>query len=340
MKLEIIRSDDEFSALAEEWNRLLETSITNTPFLRHEYQLAWWQHRGGGEWPDSELHIILGHENDGTLKGIAPLFLSKNHTGETHLLLIGSVEISDFLDVIAAEDDLQPFLDAVLTYISGPDAPVWESLDLYNLIEGTKTLSGLEAAAEKQGLKYQQERIQPAPYIRLPDDFDEYMASLDKKYRHELRRKMRNAAGHFIPVNWYVVEDPESLEAEVDEFIDMMREEDEKDRFLSDEMVAQLHTITQAGMQHGWLHLAFLKVGKEKAAGYLNFDYGDQLWVYNSCLRRKFSNLSPGIVLMGHLLIDAIEKGREGLDMMRGDENYKYQLGGKDRFVVRALITK
>ena len=129
----------------------------------------------------------------------------------------------------------------------------------------------LEKLASKYNLSFQQNRIQPAPYITLPNDFDDYLASLDKKYRRELTRKMRNAAGYFIPIQHYIVEDEDTLETEVNDFITMMREEEEKDTFLSDKMVAQIHAIAQAAFKAGWLQLAFLKVGKEKAAGCLRY---------------------------------------------------------------------
>jgi len=340
MHIDVIRTEDEWAEMAAEWNKLLDESITNVPFLRHEYLTAWWQHRGGGEWPVSELFILTGRDSDNNLQGIAPLFLSKNHAGDPALMLLGSIEISDFLDVIVKEGDLETFLDEMLVYLTGPESPQWDCLDWYNLFETSSTLPALEKLSGKHNLHFQQERIQPAPYITLPTDFDEYLGTLDKRYRHELRRKMRQASGYFIPVQWYEVEDEDNLEAEVDDFIEMMREEKEKDTFLTDEMVAQIHAIAKAAYKGGWLNLSFLKVGKEKAAGYFNFDFNDHIWVYNSSLARKFSQLSPGIALLGFILQDSIEKGRKEFDLMRGDEDYKYHLGGKDRFVVRATVRK
>jgi CelD/BcsL family acetyltransferase involved in cellulose biosynthesis len=340
MQLEVIQTETKWFAMANEWNQLLEESITRVPFLRHEYLAAWWGHRGGGEWPESALYIIAARDNDGKLLGAAPMFLSKNHAGEPALFLIGSVEISDFLDIIVREDDLDTFLDNILAHLTGPDVPEWSSLELYNLLETSSTLSGIEKLTGKYGLTFHQERIQPAPIITLPNDFDEYLASLDKRYSRELRRKLRNAMGYFIPVEWYDVEDEASLENEINDFILMMREEEEKDAFLTEEMVSQFHAIAQAALQAGWLKLSFLKVGKEKAAGYFNFDYDDRIWVYNSCLARKFGQLSPGIVLMGLLIQDSIEKSQKEFDLMRGDEEYKYQLGGQDRFIVHATIKR
>jgi CelD/BcsL family acetyltransferase involved in cellulose biosynthesis len=101
-----------------------------------------------------------------------------------------------------------------------------------------------------------------------------------------------------------------------------------------------MKAIAQAATDNGWLDLRFLIVGRDKAAGYLTFNYNDHIWVYNSALAEKFSNLSPGIVLIGLLIQEAIEEGHKFFDFMRGDEEYKYQLGGVNRWVLRAVINR
>jgi CelD/BcsL family acetyltransferase involved in cellulose biosynthesis len=78
----------------------------------------------------------------------------------------------------------------------------------------------------------------------------------------------------------------------------------------------------------------------QKAAGYLNFDYLNRIWVYNSGIERRYRELSPGWVLLGHLLEWANENKRSEFDFMRGDEDYKYRFGGVDQFLVRAKVTR
>ena len=96
---------NEFSeALKQEWNNLLAASSPQVPFLRYEYLNTWWKHRGGGEWPqDAELKLIVSHEG-GKMTGVAPCF-SAMHEGSKRLLLLGSIEISDYLDVISKDED-------------------------------------------------------------------------------------------------------------------------------------------------------------------------------------------------------------------------------------------
>jgi len=51
MEFSLHNDFSELVPLADEWNTLLSESITHIPFLRYEYLSAWWETRGGGEWP-------------------------------------------------------------------------------------------------------------------------------------------------------------------------------------------------------------------------------------------------------------------------------------------------
>lgn len=343
IEIEVIQSEEGWENLAEDWNNLLAKSITDVPFLRHEFLYSWWQHRGGGEWDSEEsqalgLYILVGRDEAGEMVGALPLFLSKNRAGETSLVLMGSVEISDFLDVIVLPERLGDFWQAALTHLTGLNAPDWATLDLYNLPEETPSLKSLAAAAQPFGLVVSQERLQPAPSISLPADFETYLEGLEGRYRRELVRKMRNAQRYFIPVQVEQVDDPDQLAEAMHDFFAMMQEEPDKARFLTAPMRAQMQEIARAAALGGWLDLRFLLVGRERAAGYLNFVYGNQVWVYNSARTDKFASLSPGIALIGMLIQQAIEDGMTAVDLMRGDEEYKYQLGGQDRWVVKATL--
>ena len=340
LKLNVIQTLDGFDNMAEEWNHLLSISASHVPFLRHEYLSAWWRTLGGGEWSQGDLYIVTARRPDGGLYGIAPMFFTQNQHGEDALILIGSAEVSDYLDVIARREDLPTFMDALMDHLSSPGAPAWRALDFYNLLENSPTLLALADSARRCGWKYVQERLQHCPYIPLPGDWETYLNGIDKKQRHEIRRKIRRAEASEIPVSWYIVKDGAFLDNEIEDLLNLMGQDAEKRAFLTDLMRTQMRAAIRAAFHAGWLQLAFLKVGDEKAAGYLNFDYDNRVWVYNSGIDPRFSELSPGWVLLGHLLRRANENQRAALDFMRGDEEYKYRFGGVDRFVVKAKVTR
>ncbi|GAB4503045.1 MAG: GNAT family N-acetyltransferase [Anaerolineales bacterium] len=317
-----------------DWNSLLTESVSNVPFLRYEYLNAWWGTRGGGEWPpEAELALVSAREN-GRLIGIAPLFLAK-HDSRPKCLLLGSIEISDYLDLIVRPDDLPRFLPALLDACVSSYAPGWGGFDWYNLPDASPTLPALRAEAARRGWAFHEEIYRPTPYIPLPGDFETYLASIDKKQRHEIRRKMRRAAESGQNVRWYIVTDEATLDAEAEACCHLMAQDPAKQAFLTQTMRSQMKAMMHAAFKAGYLQLAFMEVDGQKAAGYLNFDYNGRIWVYNSGLDQRFREFSPGWVLLGHLLQWANEHGRREFDFMRGDEEYKYRFGAVNRHVMR-----
>jgi CelD/BcsL family acetyltransferase involved in cellulose biosynthesis len=295
---------------------------------------------GGGEWSTGELYVVVARDDGGRLVGIAPLFFTENRDGLPALMLVGSIEISDFLDVIVRPEDQETFLTALAAYLASADAPAWQALDLYNVLETSATLPLLEKLAAERGWQHHQEVYQPAPQIILPDDWKSYLATLDKRDRKKLDRVMRMADHYHIPVSTYVVEDEAALDEDMDTFFDLMTQDAEKNAFLSDAMRAQMRAIAHIALQHGWLHLVFLQAGNKKVAAQFDFDFADRLWAYNSGFSMDALNLSPGLVLSGKTIQWCIENGRAAFDFMRGNEEYKYSFGAEDRHVMRVLVTR
>ena len=325
-----------------EWNALLSESINDVPFLRHEYLSTWWATCGGGEWPQAELLLISAREND-RLIGIAPLFQTE-HNGKRALMLLGSIEISDYLDLIVRADDLPYFLFGLLDFLASPahadSALAWSGLDWYNLPKDSPTLAALETESAKRGWRYIQKPFRPVLSVPLPGDFEAYLLSIDKKQRHEIRRKIRRAEADEREVHWYIVDDESSLDSEIDDFLALMTNDPNKEEFLDEVMRTQMRISVHAAFKAGWLQLAFLEVDGKKAAGYLNFDYRNRIWVYNSGLDFDYGDLSPGWVLLGYLLQWANENGRSEFDFMRGDEDYKVKFGGVRRDVMRVSVER
>lgn len=330
---------DNLASLKDQWNHLLKLSASHVPFLTFEYQQAWWQTRGGGEWPeDSQLVIITAFEGD-QLVGIAPLFFTHNILGDPALMFVGAIEVSDFLDFIVSPEHLPEFITGLLDYLmNNEDLPKWEVMDFYNLLDESPTLAALEAEASRRGWDHQQIHLQPAPYIPLPGDYDAYLSSLDKKQRHEVRRKWRNVESSLAEANFYFVEDPEQLAEETQALIDMMAQDPNKHDFLTEAMQQHLHNIIQVAFEGGWLQLAFFTLDGNKAAAYLSFCFQDRIWCYNSGWDWEFRDFSPGWVLLAYLLEWANENGIEEFDFMRGDEPYKYKFGGIDRHIYRVTL--
>lgn len=335
----------DFSEFSETtWNALVEGSIADTPFSRYEYLSEWWKTLGGGEWNRVEdgsrlsLLLVSAKENE-QLIGIAPLFITE-YDGQRALMLVGSIEISDYLDLIVRADDHARFLSGLLDFLVSSVADDWSAIDWYNLPDSSPTLAGLKTESEKRGWTHHEEIYRPTPRIPLNGSFDEYLSRVEKKQRHEIRRKMRRAAESEQDVRFHVIDSTADIESEMNSFFDLMVQDPNKEQFLHPEMREQMTVTIRNAFERGYLWLAFLEVDGSKAAASLNFDYKNKLWGYNSGVGREHMELSPGWVLLAQVIQWCAENGRSEFDFMRGDEEYKYRFGGVNHYVMRIKVIK
>ncbi len=328
---------NDFSQIdSNEWNTLLKESIQDTPFLRYEYQKTWWEHKGGGEWKDARLLLATAREN-GQLIGVAPLFIAE-YENEPAILLNGSIEISDYLDVIVKKDDHARFISGLLDFLLTIDG--WKKLDWYNVPDDSPTLLALKEEAAKRGWTHHEEAYRPTPRIALNGSFEDYLSRIDKKQRHEIRRKMRRAAESELNVKFVLVGQTANIEKDLDDFFNLMIQDPNKAAFLHPAMRAQMTSILHEAYKNHYLWLGFLEIDGVRTAASLNFDYENKLWGYNSGVSRSHMDLSPGWVLLSHTIQWCCENGRYEFDFMRGDEEYKYRFGGVNRFVMRVRAVK
>ena len=335
--MQFTRHKDISEIAPSEWNELASEGISDTPFAHHEYQSLWWRSRGGGEWSETELVLVSASEA-GRLIGIAPLFAA-DHDGRKALLLLGSIEISDYLDVLVRAADVQRFVNGLLDFLGS--VPILKDLplDLYNVAETSPTLPAIGAVAESRGWIHSEEIFRPCPQIALDGDFEAFLSGLDKKQRHEIRRKVRRAAEGSTPAQFELVEDRALLDSGIEEFLELMAHDDDKARFLTTAMRKHMRSFMRVAWEGRYLWLAFLTIGGVRAAAAFSFDYGNRLWGYNSAVNRDFLALSPGWVLLAHQIQWACDHGRTHFDFMRGDEAYKYRFGAVNRHVMRARLS-
>jgi len=333
-----LTADQEFDSLAGEWNALVERSAANMPFLRHEFLRTWWRTRGGGEWGQAALRLVVVREA-GTLVGVAPFFRTP-HGSQPAWMLLGSIEISDYLDLIVARGSEEVFGALLLDYAAAQPIDELAILDLYNLRVSSETLSILERAAGRRGWRAETQELQPCPSIALPSSWESYLDQLDKKQRHEVRRKLRRGEGGEQEAAWAIVGPEADIQAEIDNFLELMRKDERKAEFLTASMVEQFRQSMVAAHAAGWLQLAFLTMDGRLAAAYANFDYANRIWLYNSGIDPHFAARSPGWILLARLIQWSISHGREAFDFMRGNEGYKFQWGGVSQPIFRLTLSR
>jgi CelD/BcsL family acetyltransferase involved in cellulose biosynthesis len=324
VKVEVYDSEAGFDRLRGDWNDLLRRSPTDTIFLTWQWQTLWWQAYHPGE-----LFIAAVHDETGTLIGVAPWFIDSSSPDERVVRGIGCVDVTDYVDIFFDPSRADVVMDALAGALHD-HASRFTRINLCNLREASPTLPGLRPALASRGFVTEITEQEVCPVIPLSGSFQAYLESLDKKNRHELRRKIRIAEGN-RELATVIVGPDDDLEAYTAQFMDLMADSTEqKAQFLrNDQHVAFFRSILPAAMEQGWLQLAFLTVSGRPAAAYVNFVYNDRVMVYNSGISLEYSHLGPGIILIVNLIRDAAENGRVAFDFLRGSEEYKFRLGGQ-----------
>jgi len=321
-----------FETLKPEWNTLLHRSTSDCIFSTWEWQSTWWEAYHSGL-----LWVITCREDNGQLIGIAPWFVQTTSEGERVIRSIGCVDVTDYVDVIAEPERLSDVLEAFAAHLV-EQRTLFDRINLCNIPEKSPTLQVFPDILRQFGLDAELVFQEVCPVIELPDEWEKYLEALDKKQRHEIRRKIRRAEAEAGQLEWYIVGSNHELAHELECFLSLMASSHpEKATFLRNpQNLAFFRKITPLAYEKGWLQLAFLVINGENSAAYLNFDYNGCILVYNSGLLPEYNaHLSPGNVLLAYLIENAIINRRTVFDFLRGNEVYKYRMGAKDTQVFK-----
>jgi CelD/BcsL family acetyltransferase involved in cellulose biosynthesis len=74
-------------------------------------------------------------------------------------------------------------------------------------------------------------------------------------------------------------------------------------------------------------------------AAFLCLEYGGSVGLYNSGFDPARAVLAPGIVLLAHVIRDAIDRGFPIFDFLRGEEPYKYGFGPSPEDVLNVKVS-
>jgi CelD/BcsL family acetyltransferase involved in cellulose biosynthesis len=83
--------------------------------------------------------------------------------------------------------------------------------------------------------------------------------------------------------------------------------------------------------------LWFLDTASGPIASFITLEWDRTVGLYNSGFHPDRSALAPGLVLIARVIEDAIARGKERFDFLRGEERYKYEFGPtpEDVYAVR-----
>jgi CelD/BcsL family acetyltransferase involved in cellulose biosynthesis len=277
----------------------------------------WWSNFGSG----AELYLRSVRQGE-KVTGLAPLKLRNGQAS-----FIGSENVCDYLDFITVPGYETEFFDAVLDDLRELGI---KELKLETVRPDSTVVQSLIPIAQKRGYQITQNQVDVSLDMSLPLDWENYLSVLDGKQRHELRRKMRNLqdAGK---TEYKVIQQEGDLSAATDKFLQLFPEyRQDKAEFLTPEMQAYFRTLSNSLAKTGIVRYGQLEIENKAVAMIMYFDYNNSVYLYNSAYAPEYKSLSVGIISKVNCIQDSIEKGKQRFDFLKGNEQYKYYLGGKE----------
>ncbi|HVV72795.1 MAG TPA: GNAT family N-acetyltransferase, partial [Verrucomicrobiae bacterium] len=105
---------------------------------------------------------------------------------------------------------------------------------------------------------------------------------------------------------------------------------------LADATLVQFHReIAEAMLLSGRLRMYALRIGGEVVACLYGFSHAERYFYYLGGFQPRVAPLSPGTILIGHAIEEAIGEGAGEFDFLRGREAYKYLWGARGRMNYR-----
>jgi CelD/BcsL family acetyltransferase involved in cellulose biosynthesis len=361
----------------ETWDRLAAANPWSTPFSSWAFHRAWWDSYGAGahdqtlivcrqaaaadepiaivplmhrhevEPTDADLATKIRHGDDRDLTPVSPT---------AKAVFFGASYHADYATVLGAPADLPAIAIAVADHLADashdrdadPDHPKpWDVVDLRRLRCGDPTADALAAGFGRremdEGWTLNLEREDVCPVVRIPDDvdFEGYLGTLDKKARHEIRRKLRRAeaAGdvELVP--------SDGTTADLELFIDLHQAKWGADGLFPPTPGGELSRVfirrwfEESGLD-GPVRLRFVSVGGRRVAAGITVRDGDREMFYNAGADPNARELSPGILFIAEAIREAIDEGVRSFDFLRGDESYKYDWGSVDEPIQRLLVRR
>lgn len=362
------------------WARLHAQTPGATPFARWTFHRAWWDAYGDTaheqylacvpatgnaaiDWEQVRAIVPLMHRhevepddivNRTVLRHAEQPPVCRSVPPEAKAIFFGASYHADYATVLAATADLPAVASAIAASFTRPPDPAhgnqsWDVVDLRRLRESDPVLAELEAALSAAGGPADWEVVREledvCPVITSPSgDWDEYLATLEKKARHEIRRKIRRAA---VVGDLTIQVAPPTPEA-VESFIDLHTLRfGERGLFpggaggqRSRRFVHRLAELELESSDPGQMHVGLVRCGSRLIFAMLAFDDGNTCYLYNAGMDPGAAEMSPGITGTAEYFRDRLAAGRRRFDFLRGNEPYKYEWGARDEPIDRLLVLR
>lgn len=326
-----VREIGEIAEIREMWIELLNHSKTGTVFQHPVFLEAWWKQFK----TDKTRRQLLAAYADGELVGVGVFEAEGNIVRFLGMReVLGKDELTDYGDIVVKQGVEEEVWRGLLKHMNY-ELPIRQaqggrirSYEFDYVREDSPSFEVLPTVAEELNLAIDLQKQEVAPLLTLPASWEGYVNRLERKKRHELRRKIRRFE-EGQTATFKVLD--QAGEAERTAFVELVRgSSEEKRAFMSEEMATFFGKLMENSMTEKFGLLAFLEVGTKQLGAVFLLKEGKKLLGYNGGAP-TLAGQTVGVVMTAKVIEWAIEHEFTELDFLRGGERYKYDLGAQDR---------
>jgi CelD/BcsL family acetyltransferase involved in cellulose biosynthesis len=321
LRVEAFTDPRSLAALGPAWNRLLEESGADHPFLTHQWMCAWWDAFGSGHHP-----FVLLVTRGSRPVAIAPLMLGRSELFGLRLRRLGLIanEHTPRCDLIVARGEEEAY-DAVWGYLA-EHRDRWDVLELNQVPSCSPTLGRMADRARADRFLVGLSPSHDSPYVPLDGGWDRVRMGLRRNLRSGMPYRLRRL-GRRGQVRLEIVrtidDSPGALE-------DGLRIEAAawKSRsgtaILSEPDVERFYSaLARAAGAAGQLRLIFLTLDDRRIAFAYGLCYRRKLHVIKLGYEPEYASCSPYNLLCYLLMQEACRQGLEQYEFLGAADPWK-----------------
>ena len=340
METEVVADTAGFRALKTKWDDLLTRVQLPTPFLTHEWLCTWWEHFG----KPGALRLVCVYDGD-RLLGVAPFMASTLRVRGipcfSLLSALGGVE-ADYHDLLLDHERRWDVLHELLSYCVS-ELGNWQIVALGGVRGDSATNYLLPVVCSRLGLKLHSVGGLICPYVPLVGDGSDSWAAYRRRGAIQEYRRKQRILGREHGAQVRLCRGDDAARA----FADFIRLHHASwsarggSKAIRTPSMEGFHREVATNLAAaGKLLVATLEVEDAAIAAWYCYLEGSTCFGYLPGWDPAYYRLSPGAVLHVAVIDHCQEAGYQEVDLLRGDESYKFHFTKLARATIQHGIAR
>jgi CelD/BcsL family acetyltransferase involved in cellulose biosynthesis len=340
MQTEIITSLAEAVQLTSEWRKVAGSH----PFHSPEWNLTWFEHFGRG----AELCLIIDRDNRGALQGLAPLVWNQSSMLGRLQFLGNSLACTDYTSFFAKDDSAAIIQRLVL----GADRYLQQQrrrqigfssgrLELDGLLVGSPSVEAMVRAFDELRYTVRRRPIEAAYSLQLPETVEQLKAGFPRSIKRKLTRISKSLESNEL--KFERSGDVRQFDHLLSELVRLHQARrkmlGQPGVFATQSFIDFIKAVATKLARRAQAEFQWCTLNGTVVAMHLAFIHDQTISTYINGLDPNYMDAEPGFTLVGCSLTDAIERGMQCYDFLRGDEPYKQLWQAQARPLERISLT-